>query len=164
MWAFEPRKELSVEEIFGRLLAEKEAIDGITVLGGEPLDQYGETLKLTEMCRVAGLGVMVSTGYEMGEILERGWDGILSATDILITGRYDAARRTLFRQWIGSENQEIHYLTDRYRSCQCQNANYVEISFGESGQLTVLGFPDESLWNMLAQSCGYDVHATESLH
>jgi anaerobic ribonucleoside-triphosphate reductase activating protein len=61
--------------------------------------------------------------------------------DILITGRYEEAKRTLQRQWIGSTNQEIHFLSNRYADYSLKNGNYVEVSIEEDGSLTVLGFP-----------------------
>jgi anaerobic ribonucleoside-triphosphate reductase activating protein len=40
---------------------------------------------------------------------------LLAATDLLVDGPYDHARRSSRRRWIGSDNQRTCYLTERYR-------------------------------------------------
>ncbi len=74
---------------------------------------------------------------------------ILDNLDILITGRYDKTKRTMNHQWIGSTNQEIHFLTDRYKNFEIVNSNYVEISIDDFGSNTILGFPDKTLLKSL---------------
>jgi hypothetical protein len=86
---------------------------------------------------------MLFTGYDMSEIKELGMSSIKHVTDILITGRYDETKRTLNHQWIGSTNQEIYFLTERYSNNLIVNANYVEISINDFGKIETFGFPDE---------------------
>jgi anaerobic ribonucleoside-triphosphate reductase activating protein len=88
---------------------------------------------------------MLFTGYEMTEISEKQMTAILEYLDILITGRYDKAKRTMNHQWIGSRNQEIHFLTDRYAEYEIKNNNYTEITINADGSTTILGFPDKIL-------------------
>ncbi len=142
MWSFKPKICLSVEEIFSQIKKEKDDIEGITLLGGEPLDQYLDVDSLFARCQEIGLTTMLFTGYEMYEIHQKNMSSILEKTDILITGRYEQSKRTLQHQWIGSTNQEIHFLTERYANFNTQNNNYVEITINESGQITLLGFPE----------------------
>jgi len=143
MWDFDPRSVLSVEEIFRQIRAMGNSVEGVTLLGGEPLDQYEETCRLLSLCRAVDLSTMLFTGYRLAELREKRMTAILPLTDILITGRYEKEKRTLNHQWIGSTNQEIHFLSERYRDYQQKYGNYVEISIDESGALTVLGFPDQ---------------------
>jgi len=103
------------------LLAEVEeaspAIEGLTVLGGEPFDQAAAVARLAASTRALGLSVMVFTGYTVEELRARGDDAVealLRATDVLVDGRYEAARPERRRRWVGSENQRFHYLTARY--------------------------------------------------
>jgi anaerobic ribonucleoside-triphosphate reductase activating protein len=153
LWDFRDNRLMSVEQVFA-LAAEKELIEGITLVGGEPLDQYEETLVLARMCQNKGLSVMVFTGYEMAEIRKKGMAAIMDYTDILITGRYDKDKRTLNHQWIGSTNQEIHFISGRYRNYQKRDANYMEINIDETGRITVLGFPDDSIRDKALQDAG----------
>ena len=145
MWSNKEIELLSIKELVEKIKVEKHLIEGITLLGGEPLDQFDELLDLLIETRKIGLSAMVFTGYEMDEIIERKLTSLLNNTDILITGRYEQKKRTLNHQWIGSTNQEIHFLTERYKSYTSVNANYVEVVIDEYGTLTYLGFPSKNL-------------------
>lgn len=145
MWSFKIKNEISVSELIGKILNEADTIEGITLLGGEPLDQFGEVQQLLLQCRKLSLSTMVFTGYEMAEVLSNGMASILEHSDILITGRYDETKRTMNHQWIGSANQEIHFLTEQYKNFEMANSNYVEISIDEFGKTEILGFPDDQL-------------------
>ena len=142
MWDFTPKYDISVSELINQITGLGEKIEGVTILGGEPLDQYEETLILLQLCAAAGLSAMLFTGYELQEITQKGMSDIQKYLDILITGRYDEAKRTLRHQWIGSTNQEIHFLSDRYADYNIKNGNYMEVSIEEDGSLTILGFPN----------------------
>ena len=141
MWDFAPKYEIPVSELFEQITALGNKIEGITFLGGEPLDQYEETLMLLQLCKSAGLSAMLFTGYEMSEIIKKSMERVQEYLDILITGRYEEGKRTLHHQWIGSTNQEIHFLGDRYSDYKLKNGNYQEIVINEDGSLTILGFP-----------------------
>ena len=141
MWDFASGHEIALPVLFSRICAEKNNIEGITLLGGEPLDQYEETAALLRLCAVAGLSTVLFTGYRIDELMQKNMEEAYKLPDILITGRYDEQKRTDQHQWIGSVNQEIHFLSDRYKNYQINNANYMEISISEDGSLTILGFP-----------------------
>ena len=145
MWDFSPQIDIGVAELFGKIAVFKDRIEGITLLGGEPLDQYNETLLLLKLCNNAGLSTMIFTGYELEEIHKRNMSEIIKCLDILITGRYDERKRTLHHQWIGSTNQEIHFLSSRYSEYKIKDGNYLEFAIDEDGSMTVLGFPGEFL-------------------
>ena len=69
-------------------------------------------------------------------------DALLAHTDILVDGAYDRDRPDAARRWIGSTNQRIHFLTDRYRAddpCWRQK-NTLEIRV-RGAEVTVNGFP-----------------------
>jgi len=147
MWDFTPKNEIAVSELFDQITVLGNKIEGITLLGGEPLDQYEETQTLLQLCTNAGLSAMLFTGYELKEMEEKGISDVKKNLDILITGRYEEDKRTLHHQWIGSTNQKIHFLSDRYANYTLKDGNYLEISIDEDGSLTVLGFPQGTLYN-----------------
>lgn len=89
MWSFDNRIVLSIEEILQDINSKINYIDGITLLGGEPLDQFDEVSKLILECKKICLSIMLFTGYELKEIKSKKMDSILKHIDILITGRYD---------------------------------------------------------------------------
>ena len=65
----------------------EENVEGITILGGEPLDQFEEAYKLCKMCKSNGISVMIFTGYELSEIDQSEKQKIKSVSDILIVGK-----------------------------------------------------------------------------
>jgi anaerobic ribonucleoside-triphosphate reductase activating protein len=152
MWGFEPNIVMPVGEISELITAEKHAIEGITLLGGEPLDQAEECVELLRLSKAHDLTTMLFTGYEFAEITD---DKIFDLCDILITGRYDESKRTLYHQWIGSTNQEIRFLTDAYRDYELKNTNYVEIDIDNDGVITTLGFPPDGAETVFGISENY---------
>lgn len=145
MWSFKPKRELSTTDLFELIQLQGDSIEGITLLGGEPLDQFEEVSELFQLCKTVGISTMLFTGYEPEEIREKQMVEILNYTDILITGRYQERLRTINRQWIGSTNQEIQFLSDRYRNYELKDSNYVEISIDDFGKVEVFGFPTKTL-------------------
>ena len=155
MWSFRKRHEYPVERLLHRILNCKDQVEGITVLGGEPFDQYDELLVLVQKIQRNSLSVMLFTGYEIHELANSNKTEILAFTDILVSGRYEQRRRNPFLQWRGSENQRIHFLSDRYTPTILENKNYTEIIMAEDGSMTVLGFPSVELRRYFSEiSCG----------
>jgi anaerobic ribonucleoside-triphosphate reductase activating protein len=102
---------------------------------------------------------MVFTGYTLAEARQLPDPlvaELLALTDILVDGRYKRDQPERRRRWIGSANQRIHFLTDRYRSDDpCWRLpNTLEIRLRE-GELTVNGFPASQatgLWRPVRSS------------
>jgi len=125
--------------------ARGQGIEGITLLGGEPLAHAAGAAALAEAVRHRGLSVMVFSGYTIEEA--RGMrdpqvDALLAHTDILVDGPYVRELPDTARRWIGSTNQRIHFLTDRYRaddSCW-REPNTLEIRV-RGAEVAVNGFP-----------------------
>jgi len=140
-----------VEEIHDA--RERSAIEGITLLGGEPMAHAPGAAVLAGEARRLGLSVMVFSGYTLEEIRGRGDPdelAVLALTDILVDGPYRRDLPETRRRWIGSANQRIHLLTDRYRADDpCWGRpNTLEVRLVGS-ELTVNGFPARSavgLW------------------
>lgn len=124
--------------------AQLQGIEGITLLGGEPFAHAETASRLASEVRKLGLSVMVFSGYTLEEIqqLPEPAEELLRETDLLVDGPYRRDLPDNERRWIGSTNQRIHFLTDRYRAddpCWKQK-NTLEIRLDASG-ITVNGFP-----------------------
>jgi anaerobic ribonucleoside-triphosphate reductase activating protein len=120
-------------------------VEGVSLLGGEPFAQARGLAALAAQVREAGLSVMVFSGYTLAELRAAGDPAVatlLARTDLLVDGRYKASRRTTSRRWIGSDNQVLHFLTDRYAPDDPRFAgpNHLEIRV-RRGVVTVNGFP-----------------------
>jgi anaerobic ribonucleoside-triphosphate reductase activating protein len=140
-----------VEEIHDA--RERSAIEGITLLGGEPMAHASGAAVLARAVRRLGLSVMVFSGYTMEEIRGRGDPdelALLALTDLLVDGPYRRDLPEARRRWIGSANQRVHFLSGRYRADDpCwRRPNTLEVRLVGS-ELTVNGFPAPSavgLW------------------
>ena len=109
----------------------------------EPL-AHAEGRGLAREARARGLTVMVFTGYLLEDARGMGpaVNDLLAHTDILVDGPYVRELPDTARRWIGSTNQRIHFLTDRYRADDpCwKERNTLEIRVRD-GEISVNGFP-----------------------
>ncbi len=119
-------------------------IEGITLLGGEPFAHASAGAALAREARSRGLSVMVFSGYtieQLRELPEPAIGELLALTDILVDGPYVREQPDAQRRWIGSTNQRIHFLTDRYSfDDRWRQRNTLEIRVDRTG-ITVNGFP-----------------------
>lgn len=121
-----------------------EAIEGITLLGGEPFAHAVGAAVLARTARDLDLSVMVFSGYTIEELRQHtvpGTDELLHLADILVDGPYDRDRPDTTRRWVGSTNQRIHFLTPRYSfDGEWRKRNTLEIRV-IGNELTLNGFP-----------------------
>jgi anaerobic ribonucleoside-triphosphate reductase activating protein len=122
------------------ILALRPNIEGVTVSGGEPLQQWDAVVDLFRRIRGASdLSVVLLTGYTLPEIRRRGGSEILlSLVDVLIAGRY-VARLRLARGLRGSRNKKTHLLTTRYAAEDLEQVPDAELIIGPDGTLTATG-------------------------
>ena len=165
MQPLEDRTWVPVEPL-AQYIKEIADIEGITVIGGEPFLQAGTVAELVTILQEAGLSSMVYTGYVLEDILARGDDAmrrLVACTDILVDGPY---RRDLdfSQKWRGSENQTIHFLTDRYRNWEWvihSRERDVEIHMAENGNYLVLGIPVAGLYHGLTDILSHHSDSAE---
>lgn len=103
-------------------------IEGVTYSGGEPTLQRGLP-QLTAAIHAMGLGVISFTGRRYETVKEA-----LAGCDAVLDGAYVASRPEKKRRLLGSENQRVIGLSDRYPDLEewfCQGTERtVEISAG----------------------------------
>lgn len=114
-------------------------VEGITLSGGEPLQQAAGAALLLAAARARGLSTLVFSGYTLAEI-EQLPDGpaVLAQLDVLIDGRYVASQR-LARGLRGSANQRIHLVTSRYTLADVAATPVAEIRIGPTGDVVLTG-------------------------
>ena len=135
----------SAEVIAAMDTAIADRIEGITLLGGEPLAHAAGSAALAIAARERGLSVMVFSGYTLAAARIMNCsevNALLDHTDILVDGPYERERPDTARRWIGSTNQRIHFLTERYRPDDpCwRERNTLEIRV-RGQEVSVNGFP-----------------------
>ncbi len=133
--------------------ARTQGIEGITLLGGEPLAHAAGGAALARAVRDRGRTVVVFSGYTLEEarrLQDPAVAELLALTDILVDGPYLRDQPEARRRWIGSANQQIHFLTDHYRADDPRwlLPNTLEVRL-RGREVSVNGFPARSavgLW------------------
>ena len=159
MLPFAGGQVLPIAEVLSRVVkAAEQGIEGITLLGGEPLAHARPAAALAEAVQHLGLTVMVFSGYTLAEaraMADPAVAELLRHTDILVDGRYLRDQPETVRRWIGSANQQVHLLSERYRADDPRwlLPNTLEVRL-QGGEVTINGFPARKavgLWKRLPQ-------------
>ena len=125
-------------------LTDRQDIDGITLLGGEPLQQAPQVEKLMIGCKKLGLTVFLYTGYEVHELTST-MQRCVDLADIVVLGRFVQALRNTNLRWRGSENQRLMINNPKYRYMDMSEQNEVEIHLDTSGGVSVVGYGEPQL-------------------
>lgn len=144
-WPFIGGQSATVEELVERFLAEPNT-EGISLSGGEPFAQAAALARVAEGVRASGKGVLVFTGFPATLLQTSDKPGVrrlLAAADLLVTGPYDRDRPCA-RPLLASANQELVYLTERYRG-QNLGPRRVEYHISANGVVTKTGFPKQPM-------------------
>jgi anaerobic ribonucleoside-triphosphate reductase activating protein len=143
---FKGGQTITPEEMFSWILRARDEsqIEGITLLGGEPFAHAPAGAALARASRQMGLSTMVFSGYTIEDLRDRPEPEVaelLAFTDILVDGLYDREKPDHDRRWIGSTNQRIHFLTERYSfDGQWRKKNTLEIRM-RGREISINGFP-----------------------
>lgn len=144
-WEFGVGTKYSVEELFSQI-KEAENIEGVTFLGGEPFEQAQELSLLASKVKSLGLSVLCFTGYTIDELRAKNDESVnslLACIDLLIDGGFEEEKFDLSRPWVGSSNQQYHYLSDVYSpEVILQYKNKIEARIAADGRLEVNGMGD----------------------
>lgn len=124
------------------LLAEVAAtrgIIGLSLSGGEPLQQAPAALELLLGARRLGLSTLIFSGYTRDQIAAQALGpAVLAHTDVLVDGRYVAGER-LASGLRGSANQRLHLLSARHTQAEVEAVPTGEIRIARDGSLVLTG-------------------------
>lgn len=149
-------EEISEFELAEKII--KSDTEGITISGGEPFLQAEALTKLIhEIKKFCDKGVILYSGFTIEELKKRSdFENLLMCSDILIDGRY-IKELDDGRAYIGSSNQRIHFLTERYKNIAPEYySSYkrkAEIKI-KNGKLNLTGVPSKEtleIWQKLKE-------------
>ena len=132
-------RRIALDDLVGELTRARPGIEGLSLSGGEPLQQPEAARALLDAARALGLSTLAFSGYTLDEI--RGLPGgpdVLARLDVLIDGRYVASDR-LATGLRGSANQRIQLLTGRYTLADVEATPVAEIRIGPTGDVVLTG-------------------------
>lgn len=138
LWSFEGGTPISEFEILE--ICEKEHLEGITIHGGEPLDQANELLKVVNLLKEKKFTVILFTGYWKKE-LNKTQIKVWNKADLVVAGRFEIKKRNVNLQFRGSTNQRIITHPGPYKHYKVKDGfTTAIITIDKSGKLNVNGF------------------------
>ena len=109
-WDINNGNEFSSKQVIRLFKKQKKAKRGITFSGGEPFLQAAGLAQLAQAAHQMDCDVVTYTGYTYEQLIENSDSDIkalLSASDILIDGRYIHELRDIGLRFRGSSNQRV---------------------------------------------------------
>ena len=148
LWEFDAGKNITAQEIL-ELCAD---IEGITLHGGEPLDQSAGVLEIIRLLKAAGKTVILFTGYQYKELSLPSQRMAWRAADLVISGRYVEEKRSIYLQFRGSTNQRVYSHQGKYKNYQIKDGKSVAvIRLNEDGEMQSRGFRSQELEVLLQE-------------
>ena len=142
-----------IDKIVDVILGTKD-IEGVTYTGGEPFLQSEELILLSKMLKKHSLSIVSYTGFTYEDIIklnDKSKTELLSLLDILIDGKFIKSLPPN-KPWIGSSNQRVLFLTNRYmylKNKLAQKCEEFELHINKNGKILITGLPDQALLNEL---------------
>lgn len=112
-WDFnsgKPFTAIELRKIIGRL--DEDFIDGISILGGEPLHPKN----IRDVCYILAVikayhptkSVWLYSGYKLEDIVQMPeWDELKNLVDVLVDGQFEKDKKDISLKFRGSSNQRI---------------------------------------------------------
>lgn len=145
LWEFGKGIDVTINEILNQC----NNLEGITLHGGEPLDQANVLVELIKKLKQQGNTVILFTGYifkELDNVQKQAW----LSSDIVISGRYEEQNRNIYLQFRGSTNQKVFTHKGKYKDYKIKDGQTVAIlSFNEQGEMQSRGFRTDELEQLL---------------
>lgn len=120
-------------------------IEGVSVLGGEPLEQWEALAPWLAWLRTRGLGVIVFTGLRWEKVArDLRYGGLDACVDTLVDGPFVQNRPEPLegRAVVGSRNQNLVHFSPRYACPELwRGPRRAQIDVLENGDLQVHGAP-----------------------
>lgn len=140
-WSYKENKILSPYQIF-ELINNFEDLDGVTITGGDPLEQEDDLLALLFLLSGKNFkkGIIVFTGYQKEQLEQHPIrKKCLEYIDVLIDGVYvdELKSESDLR---GSKNQQFYFFSEKIKEDELMFDHEIEISRSDS-DIILTGFP-----------------------
>jgi anaerobic ribonucleoside-triphosphate reductase activating protein len=146
LWQFGVGANITVEEVLGLC----QDVEGITLHGGEPLDQSEGVLEIVKALKSVGKTVILFTGYQYKELSKSSQKKAWDLSDLVISGRYVESKRNIYLQFRGSTNQRVYRHKGKYKDYQVKDGESVAIiRLNENGEMQSRGFRTDDLAQLL---------------
>ena len=118
----------------------KNKIVGVTLSGGEPLQQIDEVIELTSQIKSqTNLGIIILTGYNPDELHQLPKINLLTKNvDLIIAGRF-REKLKIKSGLRGSSNKSYWHISDYYKKSDLNNIPIMEVITNDSGEAIISG-------------------------
>lgn len=116
-------------------------IRGLTITGGEPLQQTAAILKLIKSVKQISrkLGIILLTGYYKTELEKNDYfQELTSNIDVLIAGRFDINKK-IQEGLRGSSNKEYYFFSSIYTLEEFDSIPPTEVFIDSTGEISLTG-------------------------
>lgn len=140
-------RERTLAQLQGDTLdAQREhAIEGVSVLGGEPLEQWPALLPWLIWLRSRGLGVVLFSGYRWSWISRQPkYRALSEVVDTLVDGPFvqTLPEQAQGRAVVGSSNQKLWHFSARYQAPTLwSGARRAQVQVHADGSMQIHGAP-----------------------
>ena len=146
LWQFGVGANISEREVLGLC----QDVEGITLHGGEPLDQSEGVLEIVKALKNVGKTVILFTGYQYKELSKLSQKRVWGLSDLVISGRYVESKRNIYLQFRGSTNQRVYRHRGKYKDYRVKDGKSVaDIRLNENGEMQSRGFRTDDLAQLL---------------
>jgi len=107
--AFDGGYEISVDELAEQMFSDPLTV-GLTLSGGDPMEQAADCARLAALARERGLSVWTYTGYTYEALVTQGDPdrlALLDQTDVLVDGPFIQSQKSYELLYRGSRNQRL---------------------------------------------------------
>ena len=148
IWEFGKGKDMTLSQ-FENLLTPD--LEGITLLGGEPLDQSENLLPFVLKAKEMGKTVVLFTGYRKRELSGPALK-IWNISDVTVSGRYKEDKHSDFLALRGSTNQRLTF-KGAYKNKKISDGKNTEmlVDILDNGEIRAGGFLQEEMDDLLKQ-------------
>ena len=150
LWDFEGGTLISSDDILK--ICQSEKVEGITIHGGEPLDQPTDLLELVRKLKNCNYTIVLFTGYikkELDNIKRKIWN----MSDLVIAGRFDISKRNVNLQFRGSTNQKVYCHKGPYKNYIVKDGYTTAIiTIDGDGNMDVTGFLTEDIAKVIGSN------------
>lgn len=143
LWPKVGGESWEVDELLNHLL--EIDTEGVTFLGGEPLEQAEPLATLMSGLKKQGRSIFLYSGFNVNELNEA-MLRCYNLSDIAVMGRYVESLRNTNLRWRGSSNQIIEFNSETYTENDLDGeASEYEIHIDENGHYSIVGYPPQEV-------------------
>jgi anaerobic ribonucleoside-triphosphate reductase activating protein len=150
-WAVDKGEFANISDLAVKLL--EGYPDGVTISGGEPMEQWPEVLMLIRRLLTIrpALSIVIFTGWTRKRLENTGYLEVMrtpwylnnSHVSLVVAGPYVSKLACSDQPLISSTNQEIIFTNPALSQEDLTNLPRVEVSCGEDGMVQITGLPDK---------------------